>query len=49
MLVDPSTIKSWEENEFNPDGENNIRLVNYLDDVNKIFYKTTQPAALGIR
>ena len=34
MCVDPSTIKSWEENEFNPDAENFVRLVKYLKDEN---------------
>ena len=34
MCVDPSTIKSWEENEFNPDAENFVRLTRFLKEVN---------------
>jgi len=31
--VDPSTIKSWEENEFEPEPENSKKLAGYLETV----------------
>jgi transcriptional regulator with XRE-family HTH domain len=31
--VDPSTIKSWEENEFEPEAENSKKLAGYLKTV----------------